>query len=97
MIRTMSIWVDGVDEREVSPGKGMLEEQQDEESTYIASAIANYDFSAEGFGDDIISIKAGDILNVIELDTGDGWTRIAHANGSIGFVPTSYCVMRYNR
>lgn len=48
---------------------------------------ALYDYSAAG--DDEISISLGDLMDVLELDDGSGWTSV-QLNGSKGLVPTSY-------
>lgn len=38
-----------------------------------------------------IPIKEGEELHVIELDQGDGWTRVRRLNEWVeGFVPTTY-------
>jgi len=36
------------------------------------------------------SIYAGEWVDILEDDHGDGWTRIKKLNGSTGFVPSSY-------
>lgn len=41
-------------------------------------------------GDDEISISAGDKVNVIKADDGNGWT-YGEYNGEKGLFPTSYC------
>lgn len=41
-----------------------------------------------------MSMTEGEELNVIELDQGDGWTRVRRvAEFEEGFVPTSYIEM----
>lgn len=37
----------------------------------------------------------GEDYEVLELDQGDGWTRVRKANGEEGFVPTTYIECRY--
>ncbi|CCH60354.1 hypothetical protein TBLA_0C05560 [Henningerozyma blattae CBS 6284] len=41
--------------------------------------------------DDEVSINPGDSIDVVEKDTGSGWTKINnHSTGEIGLVPSSY-------
>lgn len=35
-------------------------------------------------------ISAGECIDILEDDHGDGWTRIQKLDGSTGFVPSSY-------
>lgn len=35
-------------------------------------------------------IYANEVLNIIEKDNGDGWTRVCNQRGKAGYVPTSY-------
>lgn len=63
--------------------------------TYLGTALANYDFSSEGFGDGIISMTAGEELRIIEADIGDGWTKVENSSRRVGFVPTSYCLIKF--
>lgn len=37
-----------------------------------------------------------ELFDVVELDQGDGWTRVRRANLEEGFVPTSYLEIRLN-
>jgi uncharacterized protein YgiM (DUF1202 family) len=36
------------------------------------------------------SIFAGECVDILEDDQGDGWTRIQKSDGSTGFVPSTY-------
>ncbi|KAG9473284.1 hypothetical protein GDO78_019498 [Eleutherodactylus coqui] len=54
----------------------------------IGSCKALYPFDGENEG--TISVAEGEILNVIEEDKGDGWTRIRRNEEEEGYVPTSY-------
>ncbi|XP_069799775.1 formin-binding protein 1 isoform X8 [Dendropsophus ebraccatus] len=54
----------------------------------IGTCKALYPFDGENEG--TISVAEGEILNVIEEDKGDGWTRIRRNEEEEGYVPTSY-------
>ncbi|XP_068104566.1 formin-binding protein 1 isoform X5 [Hyperolius riggenbachi] len=54
----------------------------------IGTCKALYPFDGENEG--TISVAEGEILNVIEEDKGDGWTRIRRSEEEEGYVPTSY-------
>lgn len=45
-------------------------------------------FSAANEGS--ITMGEGEEFSVLEIDQGDGWTRVRRQNGEEGFVPTSY-------
>ena len=36
-----------------------------------------------------LSMEVGDVLDIMEEDTGDGWTRVRKGDNE-GFVPTTY-------
>jgi uncharacterized protein YgiM (DUF1202 family) len=44
----------------------------------------------QGTEDTNLSVAAGEELEVVEEDTGDGWTLVRNTAGSEGFVPSSY-------
>ncbi|KAM5146101.1 formin-binding protein 1 isoform 4-T4 [Mantella aurantiaca] len=54
----------------------------------IGTCKALYPFDGENEG--TISVTEGEVLNVIEEDKGDGWTRIRRSEEEEGYVPTSY-------
>ncbi|XP_075690655.1 formin-binding protein 1 [Rhinoderma darwinii] len=54
----------------------------------IGTCKALYPFDGENEG--TISVAEGEVLNVIEEDKGDGWTRIRRSEEEEGYVPTSY-------
>uniref|UniRef100_W8BTZ4 Formin-binding protein 1-like n=2 Tax=Ceratitis capitata TaxID=7213 RepID=W8BTZ4_CERCA len=58
----------------------------------LGTCRALYPFEATSEGS--IPMNEGEELQVIEIDQGDGWTRVRRANGTNGwdegFVPTSY-------
>ncbi|UYV70582.1 FNBP1 [Cordylochernes scorpioides] len=54
----------------------------------LGTARALYPF--EGQSEGSVPMKEGDEFEVVELDQGDGWTRIRRPNMEEGFVPTSY-------
>lgn len=61
----------------------------------IGTARALYAFDSQSDGS--ISIYEGEEFEVVELDQGDGWTRVRKSNLDEGFVPTSYIeVFVYN-
>nr|XP_023674826.1 formin-binding protein 1-like [Paramormyrops kingsleyae] len=49
-------------------------------------ALYPYDGKDEGS----LVIHANEVLNIIEKDKGDGWTRVSNQRGKAGYVPTSY-------
>ncbi|XP_070581690.1 cdc42-interacting protein 4 homolog isoform X1 [Ptychodera flava] len=49
---------------------------------------ALYDFQATSEGS--IGMRAGEMLDVIERDSGDGWTKARRGGNEEGYVPTSY-------
>lgn len=54
-------------------------------------SITNNPFSLTASSEGSIPIKDGEELHVIELDQGDGWTRVRRMNEwTEGFVPTTY-------
>ncbi|XP_022697164.1 formin-binding protein 1-like isoform X2 [Varroa jacobsoni] len=62
----------------------------------LGTAIALYTFQAENEG--AISMNEQDEMYIVELDQGDGWTRVRMRNGNDeGFVPSSYLdITMYN-
>ncbi|XP_053328795.1 formin-binding protein 1 isoform X2 [Spea bombifrons] len=61
----------------------------------IGTCKALYPFDGENEG--TISVAEGEILNVIEEDKGDGWTRIRRNEDEEGYVPTSYIEVYLDR
>ncbi|KAM4661804.1 formin-binding protein 1 isoform 1-T1 [Discoglossus pictus] len=61
----------------------------------IGTCKALYPFDGENEG--TISVAEGEILNVIEEDKGDGWTRIRRSEDEEGYVPTSYIEVYLDR
>ncbi|XP_077986037.1 formin-binding protein 1-like isoform X2 [Glandiceps talaboti] len=47
-----------------------------------------YDFQSNSDG--AMAIAAGEVLDVIERDSGDGWTKVRRGGNEEGYVPTSY-------
>lgn len=61
----------------------------------LGTARALYAFDAQSDGS--ISIYEGEEFEVVELDQGDGWTRVRKSNLDEGFVPSTYIeVFVYN-
>lgn len=56
------------------------------EEPLFATAVAEF----QGTEDTNLSVAAGEELEVVEEDTGDGWTLVRNTAGSEGFVPSSY-------
>ncbi|XP_063701879.1 formin-binding protein 1-like isoform X2 [Culicoides brevitarsis] len=77
-------------------GQGSASEQINDDHFYdpeplqpLGTCRALYPFEASSEGS--IPIKDGEELHVIELDQGDGWTRVRRMNEwTEGFVPTTY-------
>ncbi|KAL6948601.1 hypothetical protein ACO0QE_001073 [Hanseniaspora vineae] len=57
-------------------------------SSKTVTMTALYDYQAQG--SDEISISAGDVLKVLQKDSGNGWT-LGELNGQTGLFPTAYC------
>ncbi|XP_018007984.1 formin-binding protein 1-like isoform X1 [Hyalella azteca] len=55
-------------------------------------------FNFDGLSEGSMALAEGDELLVIELDAGDGWTRVRRGppDGTEGFVPTSYIQVTLN-
>ncbi|KAJ3600610.1 hypothetical protein NHX12_031590 [Muraenolepis orangiensis] len=49
-------------------------------------AMYNFPGASEG----TISMQEGEVLDMVEEDKGDGWTRVRRPNGDEGYIPTSY-------
>uniref|UniRef100_F6Q909 Uncharacterized protein n=1 Tax=Ciona intestinalis TaxID=7719 RepID=F6Q909_CIOIN len=65
----------------------------DEEPESIGTCTALYDFDATSEG--ALSMKCGQVFSLLEVDNGDGWTRVMY-NDSDGYVPSSYIEIKYN-
>lgn len=63
-------------------------------STIFLIPFKNYFFNILATSEGSIPMAEGEELHVIELDQGDGWTRVRRMAGSNiieeGFVPTTY-------
>ncbi|CAM4750843.1 unnamed protein product [Rotaria magnacalcarata] len=59
-----------------------------------SKAYALYDFTGHGVNGceyvNSATIHVGELVEILEDDHGDGWTRIKKSDGSAGFVPSSY-------
>ncbi|KAM9325806.1 formin-binding protein 1 [Gastrophryne carolinensis] len=77
-------------ETEVKVTPTEFDDDFDDEETLptIGTCKALYPFDGENEG--TISVAEGEVLNVIEEDKGDGWTRIRRSEDEEGYVPTSY-------
>ncbi|XP_061459798.1 formin-binding protein 1 isoform X12 [Rhineura floridana] len=72
-----------------APAPEFDDEFDDEEQLpTIGTCKALYTF--EGQNEGTISVTEGETLYVIEVDKGDGWTRIRKNEDEEGYVPTSY-------
>ncbi|XP_037083450.1 formin-binding protein 1-like [Pollicipes pollicipes] len=68
----------------------------DEPLPVLAPATALYPFEASSEGS--IPMEEGEQLLVIELDQGDGWTRVRRQHSlEEGFVPTAYLQIHAER
>ncbi|GCC29276.1 cdc42-interacting protein 4 homolog isoform X2 [Chiloscyllium punctatum] len=61
----------------------------------IGSSTALYPF--EGNSEGTIPMAEGEVLQLIEEDKGDGWTRVRRSDGEEGYVPTSYVKITLSR
>ncbi|XP_075041302.1 formin-binding protein 1 isoform X6 [Mixophyes fleayi] len=89
-------------DRESSPDGSYTEDQSQETEVKVTPTEFDDDFDDEEplptIGtckalypfDGTISVTEGEVLNVIEEDKGDGWTRIRRNEDEEGYVPTSY-------
>ncbi|GAA6102578.1 thyroid hormone receptor interactor 10b [Tachysurus ichikawai] len=59
-----------------------------DEDVPIARCLALYDFN--GVRDGEVSMEAGELLSVLDEDSGDGWVRVKKTSGNTGYVPASY-------
>lgn len=59
----------------------------------IGTALVMYSFS--GTVQNAMSIQESESLNVLEKDSGDGWTLVKRLNGEKGYVPTDYIQIVY--
>ncbi|XP_030234192.1 cdc42-interacting protein 4 homolog isoform X1 [Gadus morhua] len=72
------------------------EEVEEEEPTVaIGNCTAMYNFP--GASEGTISMQEGEVLDVVEEDKGDGWTRVRRTNGDEGYIPTSYVSIALNK
>ncbi|KAK3088869.1 hypothetical protein FSP39_024788 [Pinctada imbricata] len=67
-----------------------LEEEfnDDDQFPVIGTCRALYPFEAENEGS--VNMEENEEMFVLEMDQGDGWTRVRKKDNSEGFVPTSY-------
>ncbi|XP_076347548.1 formin-binding protein 1 homolog isoform X2 [Tachypleus tridentatus] len=65
-----------------------LEDSSDVPLPVIGTATALYSF--DGQGEEEAEIEKYEKLFIIEVDQGDGWTRVRKVTSEEGFVPTSY-------
>lgn len=63
------------------------------EEVQIGTALVMYSF--DGNVQNSISIQENESLNVLEKDSGDGWTLVRRLNGEKGYVPTDYIRIVY--
>lgn len=64
-----------------------------EDEIQIGTALVMYSF--DGNVQNSISIQENESLNVLERDSGDGWTLVKRLNGEKGYVPTDYIQIVY--
>ncbi|XP_035213075.1 formin-binding protein 1-like isoform X1 [Stegodyphus dumicola] len=63
-------------------------EYNDEFDAVLGTGKALYPFTGQSEGS--IDVCEGEEFDIVELDQGDGWTRVRKRNFEEGFVPTSY-------
>jgi len=59
----------------------------------IGSCEALYDYEASSEGE--MSMRIGEVFQILEADSGDGWTRVASEDSGDGYVPTSYIEIKF--
>uniref|UniRef100_A0A5S6QVQ9 SH3 domain-containing protein n=1 Tax=Trichuris muris TaxID=70415 RepID=A0A5S6QVQ9_TRIMR len=67
-----------------------------DDTVILGRATALYDFA--GGSEGMISIRQGDQLLIVEVDTGDGWTKVRRTKAGPdfgGFVPSSYLKLEF--
>ena len=64
-----------------------------ENDQIIGTALVMYSFA--GTVQNAMSIQENESLNVLERDSGDGWTLVKRLNGEKGYVPTDYIQIVY--
>ncbi|OTF73113.1 formin-binding protein 1-like protein, partial [Euroglyphus maynei] len=71
-------------------------DEEDFEETLIVLGTAKALYAFEGQDEGSINMEEGEEFDLIELDQGDGWTRVRRLHGDCeeGFVPTTY--IEYN-
>lgn len=47
-------------------------------------------FSHAADDPNLLNMAEGEVLDIIEEDSGDGWTRVRRSDNTEGYVPTSY-------
>jgi hypothetical protein len=67
--------------------------QYEEHELVIGTALVMYSY--EGTVQNAMSIEENESLNVLEKDSGDGWTLVKKLNGEKGYVPTDYIRIVY--
>lgn len=65
----------------------------DDNEPIIGTALVMYSFA--GTVQNAMSIQESESLNVLEKDSGDGWTLVKRLNGEKGYVPTDYIQIVY--
>lgn len=73
-------------------GAGGLQDGAEDEPV-IGTALVMYSFA--GTVQNAMSIQENESLNVLERDSGDGWTLVKRLNGEKGYVPTDYIQIVY--
>ncbi|XP_048449768.1 formin-binding protein 1-like, partial [Rhincodon typus] len=68
---------------------------EDDLANPIGSSTALYPF--DGNSEGTIPMAEGEVLQLIEEDKGDGWTRVRRSDGEEGYVPTSYVKITLSR
>ncbi|XP_035228082.1 formin-binding protein 1-like isoform X3 [Stegodyphus dumicola] len=78
----------GIESGEAVYDNGTVTEYEAEPLPALGTARALYPFDAQSEGS--IPMEEKEEFEVVELDQGDGWTRVRRSNMEEGFVPTSY-------
>lgn len=68
-------------------------DDDNDDDLIIGTALVIYAFS--GTVQNAMSVEENEALNVLEKDSGDGWTLVKRLNGEKGYVPTDYIRIVY--
>jgi sorting nexin-9/18/33 len=71
------------------------EEPDDEEGGRTRRARALYDFQGKAEFREL-DVEAGDEIEIVKEDVGEGWSLVRNATGEMGLLPREYYTVRYH-